>query len=167
MHRLKWVVDAFLDIFGVNGEQWISHPRLMPTLPVWGSNPKIFEWLKVFDELSQLIVLKEIWRDTATGAQPLWPKWLGQGNWLWVELSFLTVQMGVTKIFPLPDVPWFGWQRDCKPWLSSMLPSWPCSTTYWLAWMGHITTYRVTLKSYHLRPAKQPNEVIYIILIWA
>jgi len=57
VHGPVGVQRIALELLGVDGRQRVFEPVVMPTKPIRGGCPQIFERLKVLDKLLQPIVL--------------------------------------------------------------------------------------------------------------
>ena len=57
VHCLESVIDIVGEELGIDVNEGIVHPRLMPLDPVCRSDPKVLVGLKLTSELSNLIIL--------------------------------------------------------------------------------------------------------------
>lgn len=56
-NRLKCIVYILFQLFRIYCSEGIIHPTVVPLLPVGGCQPHVLEWLKVFDQSAQFVIL--------------------------------------------------------------------------------------------------------------
>ena len=65
VYRLVRLVDIFIDLLGINLNQCVVHPAVVPSQPVADCYPQLTEWLKVFHQFVHLVKLSQAGRPHA------------------------------------------------------------------------------------------------------